>query len=205
MNSMYLYGASGHAKVVIDILNSKGIKILGLFDDNPEIKSLLNFSVVGGFSANALKDNSLIITIGVNSTRRKIVYSLPVSVNYGIGIDASAIISNFAIIGNGTVIMQGAIVQSSTVIGKHCIVNTHASVDHDCIIEDFVHISPNSCLCGGVYIGEGTQVGAGSVIVPGIKVGKWSIVGAGSVVLKDVPDNVLVLGNPARVVKKISI
>lgn len=205
MNSLYLYGASGHAKVIIDILKSKRIKILGLFDDNPKIKSLLNLPIIGGFSANILKNNSLIITIGINSLRCKIVNSLPTDVNYGVAIDASALISDSASIGVGTVVMQGAIIQSSTTIGKHCIVNTQASVDHDCIIEDFVHISPNSCLCGGVFIGEGTQVGAGSVIVPGIKVGKWSIVGAGSVVLKDVPDNVLILGNPARVVKKISI
>ena len=203
MNSMYLYGASGHAKVIIDILKSKGVEILGLFDDNPNIKSLLNYPVVGNYSPGILKNNSLIITIGVNATRQKIVSSLPSDIIYGVAIDASALISDSARVGCGTVVMQGAVIQSSTIIGRHCIINTQASVDHDCVIEDYVHISPNSCLCGGVTIGEGTQVGAGSVIVPGIKVGKWSVVGAGSVVLRDFPDNVLVFGNPAKIVKNI--
>lgn len=203
MNSMYLYGASGHAKVIIDILKSKGVEILGLFDDNPNIKSLLCYPVVGNYSPDILKKNSLIITIGVNDTRQKIVNSLPSNINYGIAVDASALISASVKIGCGTVIMQGTVIQSTSVIGRHCIVNTQASLDHDCVVEDYAHISPNSCLCGGVTIGEGTQVGAGSVIVPGIKVGKWSVVGAGSVVIRDVPDNVLVLGNPAKIVKNI--
>lgn len=203
MNSMYLYGASGHAKVIIDILNSKGIEILGLFDDNPNIKSLLNYTVFGNFSQSTLKNSSLIITIGINATRQKIVSSLPSDIDYGVAIDTSALMSVYARIGCGTVVMQGAVIQSSTVIGRHCIINTQASVDHDCVIEDYVHISPNSCLCGGVSIGEGTQVGAGSIIIPGIKVGKWSLIAAGSVVMKNIPDNVLVLGNPAHVIKSL--
>lgn len=203
MNPIYLYGASGHAKVVIDILNSMGVKIIGLFDDNPNIKFLLNYPVVRNYSQCLNKNDSLIITIGVNATRQKIVNSLPSDINYGVAIDASALISDSASIGSGTVVMQGTIIQSSTIIGRHCIINTQASVDHDCVIKDYVHISPNSCLCGGVSIGEGTQVGAGAVIIPGIKVGKWSLIAAGAVVIEDVPDNVLVLGNPARVIKKI--
>jgi sugar O-acyltransferase (sialic acid O-acetyltransferase NeuD family) len=101
--------------------------------------------------------------------------------------------------------MQGAVIQSCVSIGKHCIINTTASVDHDCLLEDYVHISPNATLCGAVSVGEGSQVGAGAVVIPGIKIGKWSLVAAGAVVMKNVPDNVLVLGNPARVVKRINI
>ena len=104
---------------------------------------------------------------------------------------------------DGTVVMQGAVVQSCARIGNHCIINTAASVDHDCVIEDYVHISPNATLCGGVTVGEGSQVGAGAVVIPGIKIGRWSLVAAGAVVMKDVPDNVLVLGNPARVIKRL--
>lgn len=100
-------------------------------------------------------------------------------------------------------IMQNAVVQSSSKIGKHCIINTSASIDHDCLIEDFVHISPNSALCGNVKVGEGTWIGAGSTIIPGVKIGKWSIIGAGSVVTKDIPDYSLAVGNRCRVIKSL--
>lgn len=202
---MYLFGASGHAKVIIDSLKASGKQISGLFDDNPDVKELLEYSVYGSFDQNRLGDEELIISVGLNHIRKKIVEKLPENTRYGKAIHPSAIISEYASLGEGTVVMQGAIIQSSVSIGRHCIINTAASVDHDCIIDDFVHISPNATLCGAVSVGEGSQVGAGAVVIPGIKIGKWSLVGAGAVVMRDVPDNVLVLGNPARVVKRINI
>ncbi|WP_019539660.1 acetyltransferase [Proteiniphilum acetatigenes] len=202
---MYLYGASGHAKVIIDSLKASGIIISGLFDDDPDLKSLLDYSVFGSFDAERLGDDELIISVGLNNIRKKIAEKLPQTINYGQAIHPSAIISEYTSIGEGTVVMQGAVIQSSVKIGKHCIINTSSSVDHDCVIGDFAHISPNATLCGAVSVDEGSQVGAGAVVIPGIKIGKWSLVAAGAVVMKNVPDNVLVLGNPARIVKKINI
>ena len=202
---MYLFGASGHAKVIIDSLKSSGERISGLFDDNPDVKELLEYAVYGSFDQNRLGDEELIISVGLNHIRKKIVEKLPADILYGQAIHPSATISTYASLGVGTVVMQGAIIQSSVSIGKHCIINTTASVDHDCIIDEYVHISPNATLCGAVSVGEGSQVGAGAVVIPGIKIGKWSLVAAGAVVMKDVPDNVLVLGNPARVIKSINI
>jgi sugar O-acyltransferase (sialic acid O-acetyltransferase NeuD family) len=201
---MYLFGASGHAKVIIDIVVAGGFKVSGLFDDNPDVKQLLDYKVFGPFDPKILGKDQLIISVGLNDIRKRIAEKLPDDISYGLAIHPSATISNYATIEHGTVVMQGAIIQSSARIGKHCIINTAASVDHDCIIENYVHISPNATLCGAVTVGEGSQVGAGAVIIPGIKIGRNSLVASGAVVMKNVPDNVLVLGNPARVIKKIA-
>ncbi len=196
---MYLYGASGHAKVIIDILYSQDIAINGLYDDNDKIDNLLNLPIIH----NSEFKSPIIVSIGNNIIRKTIVDKL--SVEFGIGIHSLSILSPNCEIGNGTVVMQGAIIQSCARIGSHCIINTGATVDHDCIIENFVHISPNVTLCGNVFVGEGTHIGAGSVVTPGVKIGKWCVIAAGSVVTKDIPDFVLAAGNRCKIIKKLNV
>jgi acetyltransferase EpsM len=99
--------------------------------------------------------------------------------------------------------MPGVTVNSSTTIGAHCILNTNSSIDHDCILDNYVHISPNATLCGGISIGEGTHIGAGAVVIPGIKIGKWCTIGAGSVIINNIPDYSTVVGNPGKIIKQI--
>ena len=79
--------------------------------------------------------------------------------------------------------------------------NTGASIDHECILGDYVHVSPHATLCGDVQVGEGSWIGAGAVVIPGVRIGKWCVIGAGSVVLHDVPDGVVAVGNPCKIVK----
>jgi len=93
-------------------------------------------------------------------------------------------------------------VQPDVIIGKHVIINTCASVDHDCKLEDFVHIAPCVHLAGGVLVGEGSLLGVGSSVIPYRRIGKWSIVGAGSVIVNDIPDHVTVVGVPAKLIKQ---
>jgi sugar O-acyltransferase (sialic acid O-acetyltransferase NeuD family) len=195
---MYLYGASGHAKVVIDILKSNGQIIKAIFDDNIGIKSLMDYSVIGPYNPLVVKDDKLIISIGNNEQRLKV--SKKVISDFGTAVHKNALVSDFSTINSGTVVMHNAIVQPNVKVGKHVIINTAAIVEHDCIINDFVHISPNATLCGNVIVGEGTHIGAGAVVIQGIKIGKWSIIGAGSVIIQDVPDNVVIVGNPGRIV-----
>ncbi len=192
---MYLYGASGHAKVIMDILAANNIPVDALVDDNAKLKELQGVPVIHS----AENCSSFIISIGNNRIRKIIAERL--QTYFITAIHPSAIISPTASIDEGTVVIQGAIVQADAKIGKHCIINTAATIDHECVIGDYVHISPNASLCGNVQVGEGTWIGAGTVIIPGVKIGKWSVIGAGSVVVKDIPDGVVAYGNPCRIIK----
>lgn len=192
---MYLFGASGHAKVIIDILEASSVRVDGLIDDNPNIDQLQGYPVRHTFTG----ESPFIISIGSNKIRKQVAERLQAS--YGKAIHPSAILSPTAKIGDGTVVMQGSIIQADANVGKHCIINTGASVDHECVIGDYVHVSPHATLCGNVHVGEGTWIGAGSVIIPGVKIGKWSVIGAGAVVVRDVPDGVTMVGVPAKDVK----
>lgn len=202
-NNFCVYGASGHSKVIIEILEKSGCFIKGLYDDDPNKKLLFEYPVSNEKSFLKLPGVSWIIGIGNNETRKKVAESN--ILNYEIVIDKSANISKRIEISKGTVIMPGVTINSSVTIGFHAIINTNASVDHDCILGNYVHVSPNATLCGGVNIGEGTHIGAGAVIIPGIKIGKWAKIGAGGVIIKDVPDNKTVIGNPGRVNESHSI
>lgn len=194
---MNLYGASGHAKVIIDILKNSQIKIENIYDDDDKIKELLGYSVMKYDTITA--KGAYIISIGNNVLRKALSQRL--EVEYGTAIHPKSIIDSTVTIGNGTVVMGNAVINSSTIIGKHCIVNTSSSVDHDCVLADFVHISPNATLCGGIEIGEGSQIGAGAIILPNLKIGSWCKIGAGAVVTKNIPDGATVVGNPGRIIK----
>lgn len=194
---MYLYGASGHAKVIIDILKANHESVEALFDDDESLTHLLDYPVLRPSEVRG----PLIISIGNNRIRSNIANML--SVEFGRAIHPLSIVSQVTKINVGSVVMPGAIIQSCVSIGKHCIINTGASVDHDCTIGDFVHIAPHSTLCGNVSVGEGTFIGAGCTIAPGVKIGSWSVIGAGSVVTKDIPDHVLAVGNRCKIIKNL--
>jgi sugar O-acyltransferase (sialic acid O-acetyltransferase NeuD family) len=193
---MYLYGASGHAKVIIDIIKSMGLPIEGVFDDNKAVKQLNEFQV----NHHWFGESPMIISIGNNKIRKIIADRL--GCHFSKAIHNSAILSPSVTIDDGTVVMAGAIINADATIGKHCIINTGASIDHECVIDDYAHISPHATLCGNVSVGEGAWVGAGSVIKQGVKVGKWCVIGAGSVVINDIPDNTIVAGVPAKEIKQ---
>ena len=195
-DKVYLYGASGHAKVVADLARLNHVDVPCMVDDNESVKSLVGKPVV--HCADGL--SPMIVTIGNCQTRRSVVQSLG-AIDFMSLVHPSAILADSVQIGRGTVIMAGTIVNPYAVIGDHCIINTGASIDHECVIHDFVHIAPHVTLCGAVEVGEGTWVGAGVTVLQGIHIGKDCFIGAGAVVVRDVPDGTLCYGNPARVKK----
>lgn len=191
---MKLYGASGHAKVITDIIRSVGDDVDLLYDDNDRIKSLCSIPVV----LPSRVEGPLIISIG-NNRIRKMIAERYASVGFGRAVSPFAVVSESAEIREGTVVMPRVVIEADSRIGKHCIVNTSASINHECVLEDFVHISPNATLCGNVHVGEGSWVGAGATVIQGVKIGRWCTVGAGAVVLHDLPDGAVAFGNPCKI------
>ena len=198
---MDVFGASGHAKVIVDVLFSNGIKSITLWDDNESLTTFLGLSLLGNFEA-FIKQNSneYLLAIGNNSVRKKLADRLRETTSFAI--HNASVVSNSTKIGIGTVVLANASINADTVIGKHVIVNTNASIDHDCHIADYVHISPNAALAGGITIGEGSQIGIGACVIQGITIGSWCVIGAGTVVIADVPDGCTFVGNPGRIIKK---
>lgn len=197
METINLFGASGHAKVIKDIIEASGNKVGCLYDDMPRYSEIHGSTVVKTSEIQVM--GPMIISIGSNRVRKTIANRYPI--DYAKAIHPTAIVSQFATVGFGTVVMQGAIIQSDVNVGNHCIINTGASIDHECEIDDFVHISPHATLCGNVHVSECSWIGAGAVVIPGIRIGSNTVIGAGSVVTQDVPDGAVACGNPCRIIK----
>ena len=198
---MYIFGAGGHGKAIIDLIISEfGLKIDGLFDDNQN-------GEIMGIPITSIEDHSLSteqdfhIAIGNNQIRKEISHKL--NVNYPKLVHPSSTISKFAKLEDGTVVMPQSSIKAMTEIGKHCIVNAGAIIGHDVKIGDYVHIAPNSAVAGFVNIEEGVHIGLGASVIQGVNIGKWSIIGAGAVIIKDVPDYSVVVGNPGKIIKSV--
>lgn len=186
-----IIGASGHGKVIADIIKKFGDEVYGFLDDD------LSKDVIGRVSDCVnYKDMYFVIAIGNNKIRKSIAerYDL----KYYTAIHPAAVIGENVDIGEGTVVMANAVVNPSATIGRHCIINTAAIVEHDNVLEDYVHISPNATLCGTVRVGEETHIGAGAVVRNNISIGNNIIIGAGAAVIKDIDKEGIYVGVPAK-------
>lgn len=202
---LVIIGASGHGKVVADIaLKLNRWREVVFLDDNESLKESLGLRVVGT-SADALKfveDSDLFVAIGSNPVRERFQSRLvDAGASVPVLVHPSAVIGSEVIIGDGSVVMAGVVVNCCTRIGLGCIINTGATVDHDCCIEDFVHISPGVNLAGSVLVGNRSWLGIGSKVINNINITGNCNIGAGSLVVKDITDSGLYFGAPVR--KKI--
>ena len=203
-SSVFVFGASGHARVVIDILErAKGVKIAFVVDDATHARGakFCGYSVIGrdALHANRRKVKAGIVAIGDNSARARIAaWLVQQGFRAASAIHPASVIARGVEIGGGAAVMAGVAINSGTRIGSHVIVNTGATVDHDCTIGDCVHIAPGCHLCGGVSVGAGTMFGVGTAVIPGVRIGANVVVGAGSTVLQDIPDGARVAGSPCR-------
>jgi sugar O-acyltransferase (sialic acid O-acetyltransferase NeuD family) len=196
---MIIYGASGHGKVVAEIVEVSGNTDITFVDDQPKGDTFLGYPLILANTLSFLPNHKLIIAIGNNRIRKNIAQKL--NWDFTIAIHPSAQVSKRSQIKSGTVIMAGVSVNSECKIGEHVILNTNCSIDHDCDLEDFVHISPNVALGGDVRVGTCSHIGIGASVIQGIKIGKHVTIGAGAVIIEDVPDFAVVVGVPGKIIK----
>lgn len=205
---LLILGSSGHAKVIIDIVEKQNLyHIIGLIDANRTIGSeTLGYKIVGPENsihgiASVYENLHLFIAIGDNAIRYKVYKKLIESgINYPFAtlIHPNSTIGKNVNVGIGSAVMAGAIINPNSKVGNFVIVNTASSIDHDCQIDDFATIAPGAILGGTVSVGEFSSLSIGSTIKHGIVIGHDSIVGAGATVIKDIPSYEIHVGVPAR-------
>lgn len=199
-------GASGHGKVVADLAEVLGFEVC-FYDDAYPDKNKVEHWCINGTTLDIAslnpKTSSLVVAIGNNKIRRQIIGKFKLlGFNLPTLIHPSATVSQYASIGYGTVVFAGSVINAFAKLGCGVIINTNSTVEHDCLIEDYVHLSPNVALAGGTQIGECAWMGISSCTKQLTKVEKGSIIGANSVVLNNISKNVVAVGNPAKVIKE---
>jgi len=208
---LVIWGASGHALVVANIVRlRKEYEIIGYLDDmNIERKGeSFNGSVIlgGREQLTSLREQgvkNIIIGIGDCNARLRLSDFIK-SFGFSLitAIHPQAIISSDVRIGNGTVINAGVIIDPGVIIGENVIINKGVLIGHGSIIGDGVHIAGGTNVSGNVKIGRGTFIGVGTSIIERINIGSNSVIGAGSVIVRDIPDNVIAYGVPAKVIRE---
>ena len=211
MKNVVIFGSSGHAKVIADIIEQAGLyKIIGLIDKNQPLGTeSFGYKVLGSEDAlpQQIKEYDIeggIIGIGDNWVRHLVAQNIRQMIpdfHFIKAVHPAAQIARQVTLKPGTVVMAGAVINSGSEIGEFCIVNTNSSIDHDNILEDYCSIMPNAATGGNVRVGAFSALGMGASILHQVQIGAHSIIGAGSVVLKDVVDNSVLVGSPAKVKK----
>jgi sugar O-acyltransferase (sialic acid O-acetyltransferase NeuD family) len=208
--TIFIIGASGHGMVTLEAARAQGYTVAGFLDSfKPEGTTLLGASVLGkpadlpalmqkhGVGAGILAVSNNFIRSQVAGQLAEIAPSFV----FVTVVHPTAWISPTATLGHGTLVLAGAVVNAACVVGDHAIINTKTSLDHESEVEAFASLLPGVTTGGAVKIGTGSCVCAGSTLVHQVRIGRHTMVGAGSLVLRDLPDNSLCYGSPARVVR----
>jgi len=210
MEKVAIWGASGHAMVVADILRvQRKYEIVGYLDNvnpNNHGKMFCGSPILGGEEQipSLLKQGVQHLIIGFGNSDARLALAVrmkTIGFDLAIAIHPKATIASDVQIKPGTVVAAGAVINPGCKIGENVIINTSSSIDHECIIDDGVHISPGVHLAGNVSIGRATWVGIGTSIIERVSIGSRTIIGAGSVVVGNIPEQVVAYGNPAKVIK----
>jgi sugar O-acyltransferase (sialic acid O-acetyltransferase NeuD family) len=210
---LVIWGATGQAKVVREALGPD-LNVVAIFDNDAHRASPFPgvpiFHGPSGFARwkaerGDLSGIGLVVAIGGDRGRDRVAIQdrlegeglTPLTVVHPRGFVAEG-----AQIAAGSQVLAQAAVCVEAELGRACIVNTGATVDHECVLGSGVHVGPGAHLAGCVRVGDFAMIGSGAVVAPRIQVGEGAVVGAGAVVLHDVAPDSVVVGNPARLLKK---
>lgn len=197
-----IIGASGHGKVVADIIQRSGDSVLGFLDDNKELPDEISGIPVLGSVKTYLNYPQAKFVVAIGNAEIRETISKEVNINsWYTAIHPNAVISELDThIDEGTVVMANAVINPGAYIGKHCIINTGAIVEHDNTIEDYVHVSVGAKLAGNVHVGRKTWVGIGATVKNNVSVCEDCMIGAGAVVIKDIVEKGTYIGVPAKMI-----
>lgn len=209
MRRLVIIGASGHGRVAADVARRRGYREIVFLDDNRELRNCGKYPVIGtAADFRRLVDEMRIpseffVAIGNAGIRealqKKLEYAggTPVTL-----VHPDAVIGDEVRIGAGSVIMAGAVINPGTVIGGGCIINTSSSVDHDCMLGDYVHIAVGAHVAGNVVIGNAAWIGAGATISNNLRICDRCVIGAGAVVVSDIRKRGKYVGIPAKIMSR---
>ena len=211
MENVFIIGASGHAKVIIDIIEKQNkYNIAGIIDNTTGSgESLLGYPIIG--KDEELSDlctkysvDAAVIAIGDNFQRQQVsnkIKSLRPDIAFIRAIHPTATLGKNAAIADGCIIMAGAIIGADTCIGPGCIINNNSSIDHDSRMGEYSSLAPNVTTGGLVTIGNISAIGISATLSNNVKIGDHTVIGAGSLVLADIPANVIAYGTPAKIIR----
>ena len=211
--SMVIVGAGGFGREVLEMCKdrnkiSKTWDILGFIDENRELhgKMINGYPVLGGLDwLREHNNNNLgcVCAIGTCETRKQVVERLQeIGVNFYNAIHPSVIMSEFVQLGRDVIICAGSILTVNIKIGDHVHIDTNCTIAHDAVIGDYCRLNPGVTINGNDHLGEGVYVGTGATFIQEVSVGSWSTIGAGTVVIEDIPEKVVAVGVPAKVIER---
>ena len=197
--TLVIYGAGGHGRVVADSALRRGAFASLMFcDDQPSKRLIHGLRVLDSLDA-APADSRFLVAVGDNAARRRLTDRVRArGCAFADVVDPTAVVSASARLHEHLFVGARAVVNADVVIDEGVILNTGCIVEHDCRVGAFAHVAPGSVLGGGVSVGAGTLVGIGACVRPHVRIGAGCTVGAGAVVVKDVPDGATVVGVPAQ-------
>jgi sugar O-acyltransferase (sialic acid O-acetyltransferase NeuD family) len=211
MDNIVIIGASGHAKVVIDVVRREGrYNIAGLLDQSRRAgDEVLGCRVLGKdddlpglTSAHSIK--GAIVAIGDNFARSSTAdraREICPGLKFVSAVHPRATIATDVSVGEGAVVMAGVVVNPGSSIGRFCILNTNSTLDHDSTMDDYSSLAPGALTGGNCRVGRYSAISIGAVLAHGVQVGEHSVIGAASLVTKPVGPFVVAYGTPAKEVR----